>query len=243
VPFFFHKSARRYSPRPVCHRDAVKKPLLCILITSLLSYIFVNYPQTDLFFSQKFYSATTGTFPYLDSAIFTVINRSAYFIAAAFFFLHIKFLFVKPLPKNNKRHKHDLLLFLLGPVLTVQIFCKKLFGRARPESIVEFGGTQEFSPAFMISGECSFNCSFVSFHAALATVLFLYQRNFSKGYKKSAYSIVTLSLITLYSTIKLVQGRHFLSDIIFSICFIFILDTLISLKLRGNAHSVNIRSL
>lgn len=73
----------------------------------------------------------------------------------------------------NSRWKHwrlplafVVLAGIAGPGLAVNVAVKPLWERARPVQIVEFGGTQQFSPVGEFSEECSKDCSFVSGHTS-----------------------------------------------------------------------------
>lgn len=217
-------------------------------ITLLLALLFIVKPSVDLSFSLKWFSPKTHSFIFHENTLLKIIDKSAYVLAFLFFCFHTKCLLYKQeyilniqqliLGTERWQHKHALLLFCFGPVFTVQMFCKNLFGRARPETILEFGGTQVFSSAFCMTNECTFNCSFVSFHTAIATMLFLYVRNFCSGRTKLVKSLISLSLILFYAFIRIGQGKHFISDIIFSICFICIIDSFILVR-SSKIHRLN----
>lgn len=55
---------------------------------------------------------------------------------------------------------------IAGPGLAVNGVVKPIWERARPIQVVEFGGTQQFSPVSALVEECNNNCSFVSGHVA-----------------------------------------------------------------------------
>ncbi len=54
----------------------------------------------------------------------------------------------------------------LGPGAVVNLVFKDQWQRARPYQVVEFGGTQQFTRAAVITDQCDNNCSFVSGHVA-----------------------------------------------------------------------------
>ena len=56
---------------------------------------------------------------------------------------------------------------IIGPGIIVNYILKDNFGRARPKDIIEFHGTKNFTKIFMISNQCTKNCSFPSGHAAI----------------------------------------------------------------------------
>lgn len=106
------------------------------------------------------------------------------------------------------------LAFALGPGLVVNVAFKDHFGRPRPSAVSEFGGHKTFAPAFFISDQCDKNCSFVCGDCSVgfATLAFaLLARSQRKRYITGA--LVFGSLIGL---MRIMQGAHFLSDVIFS---------------------------
>lgn len=116
---------------------------------------------------------------------------------------------------------------LIGPALIANGIFKSLWGRARPRQLIEFGGSKEFSPPLLISDQCPSNCSFVSGDAALAFTMI-------------AFAIVVpvqrrlwIALAVLFGIfiggVRVVQGAHFLSDVIYS--GIFMSATIIVLKM------------
>lgn len=54
----------------------------------------------------------------------------------------------------------------LGPGLVVNAGFKEHWQRARPYEVVNFGGTEQFTRAGLITDQCDNNCSFVSGHVA-----------------------------------------------------------------------------
>ena len=220
----------------------MKKLFIYSFVTLFLAFLFIIKPDVDISFSREFYSQNTQKFIFYDNKIISIVEQSAYLFAFVFFCFHAKCLLSKQKQILNlqklfsgpdyQEHKHALLLLCFGPIFTVQMFCKNLFGRSRPEKILEFGGVKVFTPAFIMTNECFFDCSFISFHTAVATMLFLHARNFYSGKAKYINSRITFSLIFIYAVIRIGQGKHFLSDIIFSICFICIIDAFIIMKRR-----------
>lgn len=55
---------------------------------------------------------------------------------------------------------------VLGPGLVVNWVVKDQWQRARPYQVTQFGGSQQFSRAGVMTDQCQVNCSFVSGHVA-----------------------------------------------------------------------------
>lgn len=102
---------------------------------------------------------------------------------------------------------------LLGPLLAVNVILKEVFGRVRPRSIEEFGGTMDFTLPGDIAGQCISNCSFVSGEASIGGWFLVCGLLFPPQYRRQAYA----GLFVLGSAMALLRvafGAHFLSDVI-----------------------------
>ena len=109
---------------------------------------------------------------------------------------------------------------IIGVLIFVNLILKNLWGRARPNDILQLGGKETFSPWFEISNACETNCSFVSGDASVGfSIIILY--------------LITKKIIFLYASIvaglvlgliRIIAGGHFLSDIFFAGFFIVILN-------------------
>lgn len=116
-----------------------------------------------------------------------------------------------------------LALYLLGPGLIVNVVLKTHWGRARPAQIVDFGGTATFTPALLPSDQCMGNCSFVSGEGAaavaLAICLWVILRNLRPrpGRREAWLRLAGLVLLAcLGAGMRVMAGRHFLSDTVFA---------------------------
>ncbi|MBT8408140.1 MAG: phosphatase PAP2 family protein, partial [Alphaproteobacteria bacterium] len=67
------------------------------------------------------------------------------------------------------------LTYILAPGVLANVILKDHWGRARPRSITDFGGSSDFTPALEMADQCVRNCSFVSGEASgvIATALVL----------------------------------------------------------------------
>src|SRR5262245_33985278 len=106
---------------------------------------------------------------------------------------------------DGRRVLFVILVLVLGAGLIVNVTFKDTFGRARPRDITEFGGTKQFTPAFVMSRQCNTNCSFSSGDAAggffsLALALALSRRR--------ALFIAGLALGAVISLGRISAGAH-----------------------------------
>ena len=212
----------------------MKKFLYICIITIIISYIFINYPQIDILVSSLFYSDTTHQFYLKNNNILKFISESAYYLAfllLAYNSVIILITFIKTRSYEFMLYRPQvvvLLVFFIGSVLLVQCFSKHYFGRARPYKVTEFSGNKKFTPAFTISNQCKLNCSFVSFHTSIG-ILFLIYSFYYIGSKRKLMITCSYLLTILFALTRIIQGKHFLSDVVISACFMFIIYYLIEL--------------
>lgn len=120
--------------------------------------------------------------------------------------------------------------YLLGPGIFVNTILKQNWGRARPVTIVEFGGDKLFSPPFEFASQCARNCSFVSGEAASAAVMAIVLglcigRDTTTKWRFAVYAGLG-AMVVLASGLRIATGRHFLSDVVFAALFMLIIARL-----------------
>jgi lipid A 4'-phosphatase len=116
-----------------------------------------------------------------------------------------------------------LLLYLAGPVVAVNLFLKRVSGRARPDAIEAFGGERQFSPAWTFADQCMSNCSFVSAEVASTTALvvsLMLAARLSGSIIWGSFAALALCLLPLVMLQRIGSGRHFLSDTMFAVLIV-----------------------
>lgn len=189
-----------------------------------LVFIFLYYSQIDIkvssfFYKNNFYLANCFIVKFIYQATRVII---ALFSISTVFLLILDLVFKKDFFHIRKKALVYLLITLiLGPGLIVNTLLKDNFGRARPSQIKEFGGNKNFTPAFVISNQCKKNCSFTSGHAAAAFYFLALVPLFRR--RKTQICIASLALFwgSLVGFIRIIQGGHFLSDVVFSAFIIY----------------------
>lgn len=173
--------------------------------------ILIGWPAIDLATSSAFYTPGSG---FSHSPILGAIHADLrYFVLAIIVLMAAALVAWK---RRRRAALYLLLMLALGPGLMVNTVFKDHWGRARPTQIVEFGGTQKFTPAFVPTDQCTTNCSFpagdpaVGFFLVSAALLVpgLATRRWA-----IAGAVVAGAALGL---MRIAQGGHFLSDVVAS---------------------------
>jgi len=114
-------------------------------------------------------------------------------------------------------------LYLVAPILLVNLFLKANSGRARPAYVQDFGGDRLFTPAGYFADQCASNCSFVSGEVSAAVVLGVVLwlaaglwRGRIAGWAVSYLRVVAVIVPAFIILQRVSTGRHFPSDAIFA---------------------------
>jgi len=187
--------------------------LACFAASSALLVIF---PRIDLRVSGLFYDRG---FPWQ----FLWWNRLLH--AGLFHFLAVAVLALVGLYLYNRFTKRNvagvdgrsviavLLVLVVGAGLIVNFTFKDHFGRARPRDVVEFGGTREFTPAFVISDQCNRNCSFSSGEGSGGFFFLAIARALNR---RRGATVVAALFGSLVAFSRIAAGAHFFSDTVVS---------------------------
>ena len=202
--------------------------------TALIYLLFAFWPQIDIYTSGLFLQAD-GSFWLVKSAMAEDLRLTIWYGSVALALGAMVMLIVSLLRGANAQTSWRLwafvtVLYVTGPGLLVNVILKQHWGRARPASVVEFGGDRLFTPPFEIADQCASNCSFVSGEAAssaaMAIVLaILFARHVAKP-KRIAFIGLLAAIFVLASGMRVASGRHFLSDVVFAGLFMLIVARL-----------------
>ena len=214
-----------------------------IALGLVLAVLFAAFPVWDLEVAQYFFDPKRARFPLSISYEWNLIRQAANWVpflllAPAVFALLRKLV----LPEQKMLVAPSVVLyllgsFLIGPGVTSNLLLKENWGRPRPNGIQQFAGTADFQPWWRPSGACKRNCSFVSGEAsqafwtiAPATLAPPQMRPLALG--------GAVIFGTAVGSLRVVFGRHFVSDIVFAglitIAIVFALYRLLLDPLRRN---------
>jgi lipid A 4'-phosphatase len=191
-----------------------------IAIFALCSIFFLTYPQIDLMVSGLFWTSEkdfiyeNSFFPvFLYKLILVITKAMAVFLIIA----GITKIIGKPLFSIKTRTIVFLLISLiLAPGIIANTILKDNWGRARPSQIQEFGGTAHFSPPLIMVNECDKNCSFIAGHPSMAFYTFALALLVKNRKKRIIAYTTSISFGLLSGAARIIQGGHFLSDVIFA---------------------------
>ena len=118
----------------------------------------------------------------------------------------------------------------LGPGMLVNLIIKPVWGRARPRQIAEFGGQMNFTPAWVVTNQCSWGCSFVSGEAAASAFLFVFAFVVPARWRPLAFW-AALAVTLVISFVRIAAGGHFLSDTVIASLLIVLLLVILHAQL------------
>lgn len=205
----------------IVHADAPRRLWLGALASFLVGgTLFMLDPRIDLAVSGLFFDSHRGVFLGESTLLEALRNvfKAVYIVAlavAVIGFVACQFIVRRFLGLDPVKWLFLCLCLVTGPGLVANLAFKDQWGRARPRHVVEFGGDKAFTPALAPSKQCDRNCSFVSGEASSIYMVF-----FAAGClfpRRGRQLIVAgLAIGSIAGLIRMSQGGHFLSDVIFA---------------------------
>lgn len=201
--------------------------LALFIVLGILAYKFsyIDILITNLFYNENGFYLADNTFG-------LIIYEGAYYLTIAVIIL-LAIMLILNLFKNinlfglpRKAVIFFIVVVIMAPGIVVNSILKDHVGRPRPAHIIEYGGTAVFQPPFVISDQCNKNCSFVSGHASFAFTFMSLGLLFRKRLR---HIICTSGFIfgALVGFVRIFQGRHFFTDVVFAFFFTWLTITLI----------------
>ena len=103
---------------------------------------------------------------------------------------------------------------IVGPGMVVNWGFKENWQRARPYQVENFGGTQKFSRAAVITDQCDNNCSFVSGHVSCGVFLISLGLVHRRRQRRWAAGGVLSGLVIGFA--RMADVAHWLSDVLWA---------------------------
>jgi lipid A 4'-phosphatase len=211
----------RMTPSRMPAPAATRAIVALVLAIAVAAVLFVGFPALDLAISQAVYLGERR-FWLTDSAFAQAVNRATpkvVWATSVAIILAMAAGVAWRVPGLAFRRMLFLALsFALGPGLVVNGVLKAFWGRARPNDVAEFGGAAQFSPALIPADQCGSNCSFVSGDVAVAFAFVAVALVLPARWRGAGVTAALL-LGTGVAALRLMQGAHFLSDVVFAALF------------------------
>ncbi|MFK7974156.1 MAG: phosphatase PAP2 family protein [Rickettsiaceae bacterium] len=206
---------------------------ISILVFFIGSLVFTLWPSLDIQASNWCYSQDEG-FVYQNSSwvlfFYQIIPYMTTILVTSclvsLIYLGIRFQKIRKIMSSGAFFL--LLTVLISPGLIVNTVLKENIGRARPRSIVEFGGSKSFSGSFVCADQCASNCSCSSGHAAMGFWFSAFAYVASYLYFTRIYLLGVLFGV-LVGLSRIVMGGHFTSDVLISGFIVLLFNHLIYL--------------
>jgi membrane-associated PAP2 superfamily phosphatase len=201
--------------------------LIVIGIGVVAGVILGLYPDIDLAVSRHFYDSTQKSFVMArDPTALAVREWLVYAITAiaapAFIALAVKLILPRrPMLMPARAVVLLIATLALAPGLVTNVILKDNWGRPRPYSVQQFGGPEPFVPWWDPRGGCDKNCSFVAGEGAGAFWTLAPAAVTPPPWRAVAYA-GALAFGTGVGIFRITFGAHFLSDVIFSGVFTFL---------------------
>lgn len=205
------------------HRVLIAYLLALVLVQTL----FAAFPGIDLAVSGLFategrgFDWVYGMAPTINLVIRRVGEALTFLLFAAF----LVGLFTGKLRGSDLRLlAYPLLCVTLACGAIVNLLLKTHVGRARPETLVEFGGTARFTPPWQVVDECARNCSFTSGEVAMAAslaipALVILWPHLNRDRARLVAILLATAYVAITALYRIGLGRHFLSDAVYSVMF------------------------
>lgn len=198
------------------------------LIVCFVAWIFfLIFPHLDITLASDFYNPGYGFAISANHGFFGFLHKFAIKFPIVFSIAVILFLlgslFIKALRTKNRKAIFFIAVCLwVGPGLVVNSVFKNNWGRPRPYMVQQFNGDKIFQQPFIISNQCTTNCSFPCGDASMGFWLFaLMPLAATRRKKVLAFSLAVLAGGGL-GLMRMAQGGHFFSDVIFCGIFVYI---------------------
>lgn len=203
-----------------------------LALLSVCIVFFLAYPQFDFHISHYFYDPSTQTFPAKEwpwvKWLYQFTPEINKWVSAGAVLFLVLTLF-RPLTGKihwRRRCIAWLLMVTVGIGFVVDWVLKDHVGRPRPYQTINFNGTESFVPVLHYQPLCEENCSFVSGHAA-GGFAWMAWGMWSRRQLRRRWIWSGLAAGSFIGFARIIQGGHYLSDVVFSGWFIWLIYLLV----------------
>lgn len=204
----------------------------------LLGLVFLLWPELDLWAARQFFLPGVGfsqdpVLAWLHKDAVPGLSRLLGFgLVAAWLLAQLT---SQPLAPR-RRLLYALLALLLGPGLIANTLFKNEWHRARPAQLAEFGGQARFTSAWERSDQCDHNCAFVCGDATVGFALLIPAFIFPR--RRRLWLAAGVAAGAGLGWMRMAQGGHFLSDVVFAFYVVYFTAWLLDRWLRPTGDRV-----
>lgn len=230
--------------------------MLLMVLWVLLVGLFGVWPELDVWVSRHFYVPGEG-FPVRQWAGLVAFDKAVPWVGRALLLGALAVIVWSwwrlrmhtcevghtrpPVWRHTWRRSAALVLTLvLGLGAVVHSVFKDNWGRARPDAVQAFGGPERFTGPLVPTNGCKRNCSFVSGHAATGFALMAVGILGSKP-RRRRWLLIGIAAGLIIGMVRIVFGRHFLSDILFGWAMIWTVAMLVRWAWLGSSRRRQMR--
>lgn len=183
--------------------------------------IFAAFPQIDLGVSSLFYTGD-GKFLFSRGSTGNVLREAVIWlfilalIGAFIGFAMMAFASRRLLGLGFAAWVYILLSAGIGAGLVANTVFKDQWGRARPNQIVAFGGTKQFTAPLTRTDQCARNCSFISGEASSIFAVGFALALLAEATRRRRLLIAAIAAGSFAGFLRIGGGGHFLSDVFFA---------------------------
>jgi lipid A 4'-phosphatase len=198
----------------------LKLAAIAALIGVAAAVIFVGWPELDLSVARLFY-VEPRNFLFTQSTLATILRVGFRLLTWGTAVAAVAGIV---LVLARKRHLLGLglpqwtflaLVLITGPGLIANTVLKDNWARPRPLYVTEFGGPDRFTTVLERTGSCERNCSFVSGEAS-ATFALGFAFALLARRRRDLMMAAGVAAGSLAGLIRMGEGGHFLSDVVFA---------------------------
>jgi len=202
--------------------------VIALLIGAGVGIVFALYPQLDIAISRPFFNEQYRVFPVQYSLAARHLRDIFMYLIAALAapaFIAVALKLVRPRRPMLITARAAIFLIAtlaLAPGLMANVILKDYWSRARPAEVQEFNGPEKFVPWWDPRGSCDKNCSFVAGEGAGGFWTVAPAALAPPAWRALAYGAALL-FGAVAGGLRLSAGAHFLSDVVFSGVFTFLI--------------------
>lgn len=190
---------------------------ISLILFLIFAAVFLTFPQIDIATTSLFWDGHRFIFadnPIIQAVYYHVNLMTPILIIGSLVAIGYQYFSKKEFKYANKKNlAYFLLVGIIGSVILVNAVFKDHWGRARPHQTVVFGGDKAFTPPLIPTNQCDKNCSFSCGHASFGFMFIALWFLFRKRWL--FWGAITYG--GLIGLVRIMQGGHFLSDVIFSL--------------------------